>query len=58
MAQDFGDLSATFAPVLIDDVLDEFDIIGVNSPISDGQGQHDQHITKKYVGRQLKMKKS
>ena len=47
--QNPGDLSAPPVPIVIDDVLDEPDLIGVNGPFSDGQRQHNQRIAKKIL---------
>jgi len=38
LAEDFGDLSAAFAPVFVDSSLNELDIDFGDGPVSDGDG--------------------
>ena len=52
MAEDLGDLSATFVPMIVDGSLDELKIGFGNRSISDGDGQHNDYITEWKRGRQ------
>ena len=49
---------SSFAPVLIDRGLDWNNVVSVDGPFSDSNGQHSHCITEKGFGRQPKMKKS
>jgi len=45
LAEDLGDLSAAFVPMIVDGRLDELKIGFGNCSISDGDGQHNDYIT-------------
>ena len=48
-------MGTSAAPMLVDNVLDKRNIFFGNSAFSDGYGQHDDCISERYFGRQLKM---
>jgi len=55
LAENSGNGAAAQVPMLIDDGLDQWQIGVGNGPFSDGDGQHDHRISKRILGRQLKM---
>ncbi len=56
MAEDFGDLSSAFLPMLVDSSLNQLKVGLANCPFSDGNGQHFHCIAEQKRGRQQKMK--
>jgi len=57
-AKDFGDMSATFIPILPDNNLDQFKVALGDGPFSDGNGQHSHYISEQDRRRQQKMQRS
>ena len=52
MAENLGDLSAAFVPMIVDGSLDELKVGFDNRFFSDGDGQHNDYITEEEFGRQ------
>ncbi len=52
LAENLGDMSAAFVPMIVDGSLYELKIGFGNRSISDGDGQHNHYITEEEFGRQ------
>jgi len=55
LAEDFGDLSATFMPMFPDSRLDQLKVGLSDGPFPDGNGQHSHCISEQNRRRQQKM---
>ena len=55
LAKFSGNVGAAAVPMFIDNSLNEWQIDVANGLFSDGDGQHDHRISKRILGRQLKM---